>query len=206
MRDRLPFSHLLPLIDLVFVPITMTALHLYSVSKGADPVHIRTGEFETIVPRNRIVPFAIQIATMTRARTMMAVNVPGVLIQWIISLPTTRTAWWCPQALLLTTWQALVFPFFALPFWWLVGSGLDAFVYQERLQWSFFLVGTVLFTLCFAGVIAYCMPMSTSDRAELVLPMQGLIGWTIGFATLPAAWIMQSIRQRRAAHKEGAPS
>ncbi len=52
MRDRIPFSHLLPLIDLallvmlVLVPITLTALRLYEAAKGADQVHVRGGRFE----------------------------------------------------------------------------------------------------------------------------------------------------------------
>jgi hypothetical protein len=213
MRDRLPFSHLLPLIDLallvilVFVPITLNALHLYSASKGSDPVQLHSGTVEMTFPRSQIIPWSIRAATIPRARTMMAINAPGALFQWIISQSLSDTnASWHPQALALETWQALVFPFFALPFWWLAGCGLDGLVYKERLHWSVRVVGTILFALFLAAVIAFCFPMTASDRTDLTLPMRGVISWTIGFATLPAAWIAQSIRQRHAISSEVAPS
>ena len=203
--DRLPFSHLLPIIDLgllvllVFVPITMTAIHLYEATKGTTQIHIQSGQFDMMLPRNEIVPWAIRVATMPRALTMMAINLPGVIIQALISLPAIKsgTQAWHPQALTLQTWQALVFPFFALPFWWLVGCGLDGLFRKERLHWSLLVSGTVLFGLCLAGVIAFCFPMSAADRADFVLPMKGCAGWAIGFGILPIAWIAQSIRQRR---------
>ncbi|HEY3991176.1 MAG TPA: hypothetical protein VGM02_17885 [Acidobacteriaceae bacterium] len=202
--DRIPFSQILPLIDLallvilVFVPITLTALHLYEASKGADQVHIHTADSDISLPRNEIVPLAIRLATVPKAHTMMAINLPGALIQWLISLPSrTPQSGWHPQALLLETWDALVFPFFALPFWWLVGCGFDVLIHKERLHWSCLLIGTVLSGLCLAAVIAFCFPMSAADRADLTLPVKGFLGWTIAFAVLPIAWIAQSIRKRR---------
>lgn len=205
MRDRLPFSHLLPLIDLalliilVFVPITMTALHLYSASKSADPVHLHLGEYEMTVPQSQIIPWSIRIATGRRARTMIAINIPGELIQLLISIPSVASGaqGWHPHALTLQTWLALAFPFFALPFWWLVGCGLDGLVYKERLHWALRVIGTICFAYCLAIVFGYFFfRMPAVDRADLA-PVRGAIAWTIGFATLPAAWITQSIRQRR---------
>src|SRR5581483_6632270 len=127
MRDRIPFSHLLPLIDLVllviliFVPVTLTALRLYQAAGSSDRVHLHSGEFDLDVPRDQIIPWAIRVATAPRARIMTAINLPGSVIQSLISLPsrTSTPSGWHPQALALETWQALVFPFFALPFWWL---------------------------------------------------------------------------------------
>jgi hypothetical protein len=99
---------------------------------------------------------------------------------------------------MLDTWRALVFPFFCLPFWWLVGCGLDVIVHNERLHWSLLLTGTVLFVICLTAVVGYCFPMSASDRADLAWVMKGFAGWTIAFAILPFAWIAQSIRPRPA--------
>jgi hypothetical protein len=203
--DRIPFSHLLPILDLallvvlVFVPITMTSVHLYQASKGSNQVHIHSGQFDMALPRDQIVPWSIRMETMAKAHTMMAINLPGVLIQALISLPTSHNSSWHPAALLLDTWRALVFPFFALPFWWLVGCGLDAIVTKEHLHWSLLLAGTLLFAMCLTAIVAYCFPMSASDRSDLAWVMKGCIGWTIAFAVLPIAWIMQSIRTRSAA-------
>lgn len=200
MRDRIPFSHLLPLIDLVllvilvFVPVTLTALRLYQAAGGSDRVHLHSGEFDLDVPRDQILPWAIRVATVPKARTIMAINLPGSVIQSLISLPSGSSTplGWHPRALALETWQALVFPFFALPFWWLVGCGLDALVYKQRLHWSLAVIGSVLFALCLSSLMAVWFAMVTSD-----MPMKSVAGWTIGFATLPIAWIVQSIRKRR---------
>ncbi|HEX6495403.1 MAG TPA: hypothetical protein VF018_07970, partial [Acidobacteriaceae bacterium] len=125
--DRIPFSHILPLVDLallvvlVFVPITMTAVRLYQASNGSDPVHIHAGQFEMTFPRSQIVPWAIRLATGPKATLMKAINLPGFIFDILISLPTSWPSTWHPQSLLRDTWDALVFPFFCLPFWWLVG-------------------------------------------------------------------------------------
>jgi hypothetical protein len=202
MRDRIPFSHLLPLIDLtllvilVFVPITLTALQLYTASKGADQVHVRGGRFEATIPRDQIVPWAIRAATVPRAQSIIAIDLPGALIQSIISLPshTSASSGWHPQALALETWQALVFPFFALPFWWLVGCGLDTLIYKERLHWSLGVIGILFFASCLVSLIVIWIGASTSERSDVLV--KGVAGWTIAFGVLPIAWIMQSIRPR----------
>jgi hypothetical protein len=206
MRDiRVSFSHILPVIDLallvvlVFVPITLAALHLYEGSNGSDQIHVHTADSDISVPRNEIVPLAIRIATVPKADLMMAINLPGVLIQALISLPfhTSPPSPWHPQALALETWQALVFPFFALPFWWLVGCGVDVIVRKERLHWSLVLLGTVLFGLCFAGHFTHDPNAPPALEEGPIWLFRALTGWAIAFAVLPIAWIVQSIRQRR---------
>jgi hypothetical protein len=156
-------------------------------------------------PRSQIIPWSIRAATVPRARTMMAINLPGALIQWLISLPSSNAtrSGWHPQALLLETWQALVFPFFALPFWWLVGCGLDGLVYRQKLHLALRVIGTVCFAFCLAIVFDYFFRTFALDRVDLAT-MRGTIIWTIGFVTLPAAWIAQYIRQRRS--REGSPT
>jgi hypothetical protein len=204
-EDRISFSHLLPVVDLallvllVIVPITLTSVHLYQASKGATQIHIHSGQFEMSLPRDQIVPWAIRAETMPKARIMMAINLPGTLVQKLISLSsrTSSPGGWHPQALALETWQALVFPFFALPFWWLVGCGLDALISKELLHWPSLLTGTLLFGLCVAVLISFCFPTPAADRIDLAFWIRSFAGWTVGFAVLPVAWIAQSIRQRR---------
>ncbi|MFL6426767.1 MAG: hypothetical protein ACJ71S_00875 [Acidobacteriaceae bacterium] len=212
MRDRLHFSHLLPLIDLallvllVFLPITLTAIHLYNLSRDSDQVHLHTGHGDILVARSEIVPLAIRSATLPRAHLMVAINLPGALIQALISLlaHASPPSSWHPSALALETWQALVFPFFSLPFWWLVGCGLDSLVYKERLHWLFLLTGTVLFALCLAAIIAFSFPMSAAGSADLAWSMKGSLAWTIAFAILPIAWILQTLR--RSAERSSTPA
>lgn len=205
MRDRIPFSHLLPLIDLVlliilvFVPVTLTALRLYQAAGGSDRVHLHSGEFDLDVPRDQIIPWSIRVATIPRARIMTAINFPGALIQKLISLSAHTLLPWHPRALTLETWQTLVYPFFAMPFWWLIGCGLDGLLYKERLHWSLFVTGTVLFGLCLAVLIRFCFPMPAADRIDLALYIKSFLAWALGFATLPATWVVQSLRRSREA-------
>lgn len=203
--DRIPFSHLLPLIDLallavlVFVPITLTAHRLYEAFHGARAVHLHSGELDVDLPRSQIIPWAIRVATMPRAPAIMAINLPGIFVQALISLPaqTSPPSTWHPQALALETWQALVFPFFALPFWWLVGCGLDAVVSKDRLHWSLLLIGTLLAITCLSLALGFRVGMSEAEHMGSPWFVRGIIGWTIGFAILPLAWIGQIVRQRR---------
>ena len=205
MRDRIRFSHLLPLIDLtllavlVFIPIALTALRLYQASNGASSIHLHAGELDGDLPRSQIIPWAIRVASVPRAPVVMAINFPGVLIQTLISLPahTSPPSTWHPEALALDTWRALVFPFFALPFWWLVGCGLDALVSKERLHWWLLLIGTLLCITCLALGFGFHFDMAEAEHAGSVWFTRGLIGWTIGFVILPLAWIAQFIRQSR---------
>jgi hypothetical protein len=199
-EDRIPFSHLLPVVDLallallVFVPITLMSLRLYQASKGSDQVHVHTDQSDMSLPRDQIVPLAIRMVTVSKAETIKAINLPGAIFQILISLPTSRRSGWHPAALLLQTWQALVYPFFCLPFWWLVGCGLDCLLGRERFHWSLLLVGTLLFGLCLTLALGLRFVMSAAERQYASWPL-GLTGWTIAFAVLPIAWITQSIRQ-----------
>jgi hypothetical protein len=201
--DSISFSHLLPVVDLallvllVIVPITLTSVHLYEASKGATQVHIHSGQFEMSLPRDQIVPAAIRMETVSKARIIQGINVPGTVFEILISLPTSWPAIWHPAALLPETWDALVLPFFCLPFWWLVGCGLDGLISNERLHWSLLLIGTLLVGGCLALVLGFHVGISAAERENHPWLMRGLAGWTIAFAVLPIAWIVQSIRQRR---------
>ena len=202
---RFTFSHLLPLIDLallvllVFVPITTTSLHLYQASNGSDQVHLHNGQFDLTIPRDQIVLWAIRVVTVSKARTIMVINLPGALFQWLISLPSNAPSHfgWHPQSLALDTWRALVFPFFALPFWWHVGCGLDTLLGGVRLHWSLLLTGTVLFVIYVMLALGLRLGISAIERPDAGWAVPGLIAWTIAFAILPIAWIAQSIRLRR---------
>jgi hypothetical protein len=202
-QDRIPLSHILPVVDLallvllVIVPITLTSVHLYEASKGTTQIHIHSGQLEMSLPRNQIVPLAIRMETVAKAHIIQGINVPGTVFEILISLPTSWPAIWHPAALLPETWDALVFPFFGLPFWWLVGCGLDALISNERVHWSLLLIGTLLAGGCLALVLGFHVGISATEREGNPWLMRGLAGWIIAFAVLPIAWIVQWIRQRR---------
>jgi hypothetical protein len=201
--DRIPLSHLLPIIDLallvllVIIPITMTSIHLYEASKGATQIQLKSGQLEMTLSRDQIVPWAIRAETMTRSRTIKAINLPGAIFDILISLPTSWPSMWHPAALLAETWDALVYPFFCLPFWWLVGCGLDGLVYKERFHWSLLLTGTLLSMFCLAVALGFHFGLSVEDPTDSGALVSAALSWTMAFAVLPIAWIAQHIRQRR---------
>lgn len=202
-EDRIPFSHILPVIDLallvalVFVPITMTTLRLYQSSKGAELIHVHSDLFEGVLQRSQIIPWSIRAATVPKARLIKEINLPGTIFEVLLSLPISWPAMWHPAALLKETWEALVWPFFCLPFWWLVGCGLDGLIGRERLHWSLLLIGT-LFAGTSLALFLY-FGISAAEQGNTRWLMHGLIGWTIAFAVLPLAWMIQSIRERATA-------
>lgn len=202
-EDRIPLSHILPVVDLallvllVIVPITLTSVHLYQASKGATQVHIQSGQFDMTLPRDQIVPWAIRAETVARFRTIKAINLPGTIFDILISLPTSWPSMWHPAALLPETWDALVYPFFCLPFWWLVGCGLEGLFYKERFHWSLLLTGTLFSVVCLVVTLGFQFGLSAEDRADSANLVGAALSWTIAFAVLPVAWIMQWIRQRR---------
>ena len=203
MRDRIHFSHILPVIDLallvllIFVPISVVALHLYGASKGSDQIHLHSEQFDITIPRDQIIPWAIRVATVPKAQLMKSLNLPGLIPDILISLPTSWPNTWHPKPLLLETWDALAYPFFALPFWWLVGCGLDGLLQKERIHWSLLLSGTLLSLACLTLLLGFSFGLSVSDQKDSEVFISGATGWTIAFALLPAAWIAQFIRRRR---------
>jgi hypothetical protein len=136
------------------------------------------------------------MATVSKAHMIKAINLPGTIFEILISLPTSWPSTWHPAALLPETWDALVYPFFCLPFWWLVGCGLDGLLHKERLHWSLLLIGTLLSGTSLTFALGFRFGMSEAERVGSDWLMSGFLGWTIGFAVLPVAWIAQSIRQR----------
>jgi hypothetical protein len=68
---------------------------------------------------------------------------------------------------------------------------------KERFHWSLLLVGALLAGTCVVLALGFHFGIPDAERRDNPWLMRGLTGWTIAFAVLPMAWIMQSIRHRR---------
>jgi hypothetical protein len=209
MREPIRFAHLLPLLALallvllVLVPVTVTALHLYQAAGSSPMLHVHTAQIVGELPRSQIVPLSIRIVTMHRAALMRAINLPGALPEAALSL--AASGWplsgWHPPGLLFETWSALVYPFFALPFWWLAGRGLDALLLREPLPAALSVAGAVLGLL--AAGLALHLWHGAGARPDLEPARNAALAWAAAFAVLPLA---HGIARRPIAGEPGGPS
>ena len=133
--DRIPFSHILPVVDLallvvlVFVPITLTAFHLYQASQGlrSGPYPRRSIRHDTSAQPDRALGHP-RGDRCRRAHYHDGHQPSRLLFRSLISLPSSwRAAGWHPQALRSKPGRRSSFRSSALPFWWLVGCGIDGF-------------------------------------------------------------------------------
>jgi hypothetical protein len=153
--NRLSFALLLPALELavwlVLVP-TQTALiywHLHQLNSPASAfITIAPGAAVTIKgpeSGHPLFDLALQFSTFSKADLVTAINVPGVFVEALASLPTTWPDSWHPATLSTQEWRPVVLPFYCLPFWWFVGMGIDTALGQRHLRWGWLLLGTIFF-------------------------------------------------------------
>ena len=196
---RVPFTFLLPLLSLsiwlvlVAVPVTLSYITLLEESRGA-PVRVGiTAEIFQQYSRNQYLQLAVANSTASSAHFIEAVNFPAFSGMALVDGLTRR--WpnnWAPEAMSFEEWNAVTFPFYSLPFWWLVGLGLDALLTRRRLRWPSLLLGTLLCGLSIFLLVglSFTRPADGESNAFVLC---GLSLWSVLFATFPATWI----RQRR---------
>lgn len=198
------FSMLLPVAELalwmvlVLMPATMTVYRFDRGAHGADYVRLRLGQFEQVVWRHRWFSFALERVSWGKWQTITAINLPGTVIEILISLPLSLPSLWLPQGLSLYTWRTLSYPFFCLPAWWLVRRGLDGLVRRIRLHWLTLFIGSISCLLCLVVLISFSWGLSPEERSELSWTLWGLGFWSVAFAVLPLAWLRQKTAKKPA--------
>jgi hypothetical protein len=196
-RSHLTFSFLLPLLSLsvwlaiVAVPATIGYLRLLEMAHGASVVHLQAGQFSMSVPRDRFLWFSIRGIGIKRSDSISALNMPGLIGELLISLPTFWPAGWHPAGWDIKSWRTLVMPFFCLPAWFFVGRGIDALLGWRRLRWGTLLAGTLLCVLFLVLFLGLRFGLSNEERGEVVFPLWGMSLWAFLFAVVPAAWIRE---------------
>jgi hypothetical protein len=198
---RLPLSALVPLAalaawsSLVPVEVGLTMYRLHRAAKGSDTVQIHAGKFETTIQRRNWLPFALERVSYRYEHTIQAANVPGIVIETLISLPLSWPALWHPNGLTVAAWRTLSYPFFCLPAWWFLGRGLEGLVGRRPLHLAMFVSSLVLSLVCVVLLLGLGFGVSAADRSEVTWVLWGLGFWAFAFALPAFAWV----RQRRAA-------
>lgn len=91
--------------------VLSTVYHFHQVAGHSGAVRIRTGQFETIIPRKRWLPFAAERVGFEYDHMVMAANLPATLAEVLISLPLSWPLLWHPPQLSMATWRTFSYPF-----------------------------------------------------------------------------------------------
>lgn len=133
----------------------------------------------------------------SRFQDVYFLNIPGMLIEIVVSLPTTwpdsyRPSWAWPIGL--DGFRALTWPIWALPFWFVSGRGLDSLLNRVHISaFEAFLMGLLSSLILIAVIgIASCARPDPEERyiEWAILPCLLWIGF--GLVCQIAWW-----RQRR---------
>jgi len=195
---RISFSLLLPIVELalwaVLVPTGagLTYYRLYRAARGSQGVRIHSGQFELTVPRGGWVGFALASVPACRSRTIIVVNLPGLVADVVLSLPTAQPGRWHPSAMSLDTWRSFTFPFYCLPAWWFAGCGLDGLLGRRRLNRVMLWTGSAFCLMYVSALIGYFMS-APADEADLRWLLPGLWLWAILFGVLPLNWLRRRV-------------
>lgn len=145
--------------------------------------------------RNHFLPMLppiIEARADEREVIIRTINLPALFSEMAISLPTTWPDSWHPETYSLFVWRSFAWPFYCLPFWYLVGRALDSLVLKRPLPTAVTIIGfflSLIFLLVSLGLaLTAVIPTEEKDSSIHV----GIWLWTILFATVPIAW-----RQRR---------
>lgn len=149
------------------------------------------------VPHDRILSFALISVGMAEGDTVSALDLPGVLVYAVASIPFTGSEPWHPAAILPEGWRAFSAPFFCIPAWWFVGRGLDGLLGWRRARWWTLLIGTLLCAAFLTLFLGLTFAQSPADRADDQFMLWGFVLWALAFAVFPAAWIHRWFTKRK---------
>jgi hypothetical protein len=196
---RPSFSLLLPILELsawTMLVATEVGLIYYGAHRATHGASAHLGSAELNLPPDRWVEFALRWMPLAHSHTIITANLPGILPDLLISLPSDQPGKWHPSWVSLENWRCFTFPFYCLPAWWFVGYGLDALLARRHVRRAVLWTGTLL-CLLFAVPLVGCLTAPPGDRADLAWLVPGLLLWTVLFGVFPGGWLRQKIRRRR---------
>jgi hypothetical protein len=190
------FSFLFPLLELVIsvvliaVPATLSYFGMRQSTNLKGKAVVSTNLGRITIPQHEMWPIALEGAAMNASHAIATLNIPGTIVEALISIPTSWPHLRQPANLPMDIWRSITLPFFSLPFWWLVGRGFDS-VRARQTRWPLTLIGTVLF-ICF--IVLFCglrFGLSRADRMDESWPLWGLGLWALLFGVFPLAWLLR---------------
>ncbi len=187
---------------LVLVPtqVAFVYVRLHQLARASPELKLQVGQFGGTVRRDKLLPFALELVGLREFSTITAINAPGMLGEFLVSVPTSWPDSWHPSNLSLFGWRCVTLPFFCIPAWWFAGRGLDAILGWRHPRWWTLLIGTLLCCGFLILLLGFRFGMSFEDRAGTAWILWGCGLWALMFAPFPALWI------RRAFARQPSPS
>jgi len=139
-----------------------------------------------------LLPLAIRGATFGAVRSIVIFNAPAKFLDVAISLLISHRGNWYPVSMGRDGWEAISYPFLAVPAWCFVGRGLDFLSGKRRAGLKSFSPSLILSLLSLFFAAGLRFGLDAADRQEQTqLFIFGFFLWTILFAIPGAAWIHQ---------------
>ncbi len=191
---------LLPILDLVswglmvLAPTILAYFHFKHIADASGKFSI--GPTMVVEPQN-LFGFAFQMTAWAVEKVVIVMDAPACFFDPVISLLVSGKTNWYPESLGHSAWRVLTFPFFVLPAWSYVGSGIDALIGKKRVG-----KGNMIFGLVMAGLLIVIaggvrFGLSAAERQDQeFLPwfVAGFVVWAILFAVPFVAWLRQRKR------------
>lgn len=197
-HSRPKFAWFVPTLALAltFVALAMPTSVLYlklrsAAASGAPSVWMHSKDINLEIDRSDMLRFALNGTAAWEQKVITGVHVPGMFGEVLVSLPTTWPQSWHPQSIPLFSWRSFSLPVFCLPFWWLIGLGMDRLSAKRRSHWTLLLLGSMLSAfILFIAIGLNVMGVIEKDTS-LAPQISGLYLWTVLFAIFPALWLKQ---------------
>lgn len=208
---RPSFSKLLPLAALTIWALAMSVIttlryvNLRHVSAHGKGVRFHSHEYDFTVPPGQFASFSVFQGAHAVTRPVQAANLPGIFTEMAVSAAARtwpysyRPKLFGPTKNGLFGWRGIIFTVYCLPFWWALGFGFDALIYNRRLKWPAFLIGTIVFIVL--AIVAASVPWfyNSPDYQDIHFTMFGVVLWALMLSVFPIAWLRQLRQTRRVA-------
>jgi len=179
---------------IMIVPALRFFFHLRRMTHGSGSVSLASGEFAFTIPSDRFLFVAFDRAGWWAEKPITILNTPAKFMEALVSLVVARKGYWWPSSLLRSTWQAIIYPIYALPAWVYLGLATDALIGRRRIyRWNVILSVFLTLTcaLLFCG-FRFGMPAAEREGQErLSWFIDGFAIWTVLFSTPVVAWMRQ---------------
>ena len=202
--QRISFARTLPILALLLsyviiaIPATMAYVNLKRATRHDKDAILHAHQFRIRVPHDRVLRFSLTLAADDTSRTIQAINLPAHFIEFAVGkFNGTQALTWSPFHWDSLAWRALSFPVCCLPFWCLVGVGLDGMLGGRRLRWWSLVPSFTLWSLFLFLVPIYYFAFSASERGSVVYPVWSVWLWLTLLSAFPITLVKQALTRRR---------
>jgi hypothetical protein len=197
----LPILALLLSYVIIAIPTGLTYVKLHRASGSNGDAIVTTPQHRLLVHHEHFLRYSLTSSALATSRAIQGINLPARFIEYTIdeSMRTSPNRW-SPHGLYPATWQAISFPIYCLPFWCLVGFGLDGISGRHRLRLRVLLPASLFWFLWASSFLFFIVgpePNSLAQRFDISFIVRGLALWTLLLGVFPVGWIIRGLALQR---------